>query len=231
MTTKYSSFSVLGVGLILVIGGIIMILDLSLEPLIDWIQARRSKKKPNPSGTYARLEWNANSTLQLQRLAHEHVGVGTWSHGTWSHPVTAPGEKLAMIDTSNEKHALLVRPENWDSEKAPKTSSSASGSWTEEEINKAHASDPKVDPKVRRATTFESLDSVASTKKDIKRIDTFVTLVNDSMSDDECISPDMLKKVKSFEEMQTPVETPVEERRKDNEERRDSDDDKISRAV
>src|SRR5689334_6179766 len=109
MTTKYSSFSILGVGLILAIGGLIMFLDLALEPTLEYITARRSPDKRSPETNYARLEWNASTTLQLQRLAHEQVGAGDWKSSGWfSHPVTAPGEELAMFESKRENHPKLV---------------------------------------------------------------------------------------------------------------------------
>src|SRR5262245_6752669 len=41
-----------------------------------------------------RTEWNMSSTRQLQRLAHEAIGAGTW-HGTTSEiPVTSPDQTL-----------------------------------------------------------------------------------------------------------------------------------------
>ncbi|KAF2737471.1 hypothetical protein EJ04DRAFT_550620 [Polyplosphaeria fusca] len=114
MTTKYSSFSVLGVGLILGIGGLIMLLDIFLELLVDYIESRRRRSKGNTKHSYARVEWNTNTTLQLQRLAHEQVGAGDWKSATWlAHPVTAPGEELAMFDLKREHHPKLVNSMDW----------------------------------------------------------------------------------------------------------------------
>ena len=178
MTTKYSSFSVLGVGLILVIGGGFIFLDLTLVHIVDYISTRRRKSKPNPSGTYARLEWDTNTTLQLQRLAHEQIGVGTWS-SRWGHPITAPGEKLAMIDVADEEHTLFMAPQNWEDhsikEKTPSTSSGA-------------ASDRQDDMKATRTDTFDTLETMKPkksrtlswTSKKMRRVDTKTTLVNES---------------------------------------------------
>jgi hypothetical protein len=220
MTTKYSSFSVLGVGLILIIGLMIIIGDFTIELVVDWIQKKRAKTNPNPSGTYARLEWNSNTTLHLQRLAHEGAGVGSWKNAGWAHPVTERGEKLAMIDHRDEEHTTLIAPKDWedhtyaDSEKPPLTASSdaAAMGWTEEEIRQAHASDPKVPRKLRRTSTFDSLDSSISMTKEarrrVNRVDTKTTLVADDDDIKEPISPDMLRKVRSLEsemECQSPV--------------------------
>jgi hypothetical protein len=177
MTTKYSSFSVLGVGLILVIGGGFIFLDLTLAYIVDYLSIRRSKTHPNPARTYARLEWDTNTTLQLQRLAHEQIGVGTWS-SRWGHPVTAPGEKLAMIDVDDEEHVLFVTPQNWEekpfTEKTQSTSSD-SASCTSDHLN------------ARRTNTFDTIDSTKAKKADafswagrkVRRVDTKTTLVNE----------------------------------------------------
>ncbi|KAH7115914.1 hypothetical protein B0J11DRAFT_538738 [Dendryphion nanum] len=184
MTTKYSSFSVLGVALILLVGGLIMVLDLGLEPLIDYIQIRRNKTRPNPSGTYARLEWNANTTLQLQRLAHEHMRVGTWKYSGWySHPVTAPGDKLAMVDMRNEEHTLLVAPEDWEyySAGTTRSDSGADEGWEEKTIRRADTFASETDfrkKELRRSETMESIDSVI-VRQGVRRVDTTTTLVGD----------------------------------------------------
>lgn len=57
---------------------------------------------------YAFAEWQANSTLQLQRLAHENLGLGTWSKTNESVPVTEPGDVLGVLDISNPLHSRLV---------------------------------------------------------------------------------------------------------------------------
>lgn len=61
-------------------------------------------------GTYKNLDWTLNGTLQLQRLAHEELGLGSWTGTLTSHPVTALGETLAIIDAANSHHPVLVRP-------------------------------------------------------------------------------------------------------------------------
>lgn len=51
-----------------------------------------------------------NQTLQLQRLAHEELGYGIWTHAADSIPTTRRGEKLSLIDTSDPDHPRLVTP-------------------------------------------------------------------------------------------------------------------------
>lgn len=46
--------------------------------------------------------------MQLQRLAHEELGCGTWIGGDRFPITTAFGEKLAVIDISDPGHPKLV---------------------------------------------------------------------------------------------------------------------------
>jgi hypothetical protein len=189
MTTRYSSFSVLGVGLIFTIGTLLILLDIFIEAIVDSIQFRRSKTKPNPTGTYARLEWEANTTLQLQRLAHEHIGVGNWKDVGWAqHPVTERGEKLGMVDVRDERHTVLIRPGVLDERSETEDEKpSTAGSDTFSSIS---------GKKLKRADTFDTekgygkpVDTVDSLpRRGIRRIDTTTTLVNDRTNED-AISP------------------------------------------
>jgi hypothetical protein len=107
-SSKHYSFSVLGVGLILAIGGSFMLAGFLLEPVLGalfklpWFQHNQKLR-------YAHAEWQAGSTLQIQRLAHESLGVGIWSNATGTVPVTRAGEKLATLDVSDSNHARLRR--------------------------------------------------------------------------------------------------------------------------
>lgn len=114
VSTRYLSFSLLGVCVIVILGGIFMILDFAIEPLVSYFERRRRNKNPDPEGAYARLEWSANAILQLQRMAHEQVGLGTWSNTAGVNPVTLSNEKLAVLDITNEKHPQLRIPDNMD---------------------------------------------------------------------------------------------------------------------
>ncbi len=111
ISTRYSSFSVLGIALTLAIGGIIMILDIALEPLLSCVDRRwRGGKTRGSRHAFTRLEWRANATLQLQRMAHEHAGMGTWSNAAGANPVTLSNQTLALLDVSDENHPLLRAP-------------------------------------------------------------------------------------------------------------------------
>lgn len=59
---------------------------------------------------YSHAEWQAGSTLQLQRLAHENLGLGTWTRTDEAIPITEPGDTLGVLDVANSKHARMVVP-------------------------------------------------------------------------------------------------------------------------
>ena len=56
-------------------------------------------------------EWFSNDKLQLQRMAHEELGLGgTWSGCTGPHtiPITEKGQLLGVLDVSDPDHPRLV---------------------------------------------------------------------------------------------------------------------------
>ncbi|KAF2107522.1 hypothetical protein BDV96DRAFT_506035 [Lophiotrema nucula] len=128
VSTKFSSFNVLGISLILLLGIWIIVLDMGLEPTVAWWQRRQYKKhqlrdeyyaeSKEGHPLYAALEWSHTSTLQLQRLAHEEAGFGTWSACDGDTPVTLPGQRLASLNLTDVKHPELKRlkesPKEWD---------------------------------------------------------------------------------------------------------------------
>lgn len=85
-------------------GILIALVSYVLEPISAFLHNR---KRRSP---YAHLEWTANATLQLQRLAYEEANPGTWSKGTDAIPTTAPNELLSGLDTTDLKHPVIQRP-------------------------------------------------------------------------------------------------------------------------
>lgn len=81
----------------------VLITSYSLESILSCLHRRRKYKQ------YAFLEWTANETLQLHRLAHEGPEVvdGTWSRCTSWVPTTAPEVLLPSLDISDLKHPRL----------------------------------------------------------------------------------------------------------------------------
>lgn len=70
LSTDHSSFSILGLILCVVLGALIVLTSYLLDPILTFLQRRYHVRE------YARLEWNSNGVLQLQRLAHEGLGSG-----------------------------------------------------------------------------------------------------------------------------------------------------------
>ena len=101
-STQFASFSVFGLLLMFVLGGLIMIASYTLEPLIACILGRRNTRH------YSQMEWCVNETLQLQRLAHELKRQGTWDETTGSIPATGSGEKLAPLDLNGVGPPVLL---------------------------------------------------------------------------------------------------------------------------
>ncbi|KAF2142170.1 uncharacterized protein K452DRAFT_270946 [Aplosporella prunicola CBS 121167] len=110
-STAYTNFSLFGLTLILALGTIIIIISTFLEPIVSFIlRCRRAD-------TYAHLEWGANETLQLQRLAHEGVGLGRWKRCEEAVPVTERGDVLGVLDLEEKGHVRLKAPvSGWEEE-------------------------------------------------------------------------------------------------------------------
>ena len=100
---RAQNFSVLAIGLILGLGLLIIGVNLGLHRLVSYVQRERDLKD------YRRLAWKSNGLLQLQRLAHEEAGFGTWERCAKVVPVTAKGEVLANLDVRNPEHPVFLR--------------------------------------------------------------------------------------------------------------------------
>lgn len=99
-SASHTSFSVLGLCITFFVGITIVLLEIGAETLYRLIWRKR--------GLSQRLEWVTNETLQLQRMAHEELGAGTWVGGAESIPTTVKIESLARLDVSNERHPRLI---------------------------------------------------------------------------------------------------------------------------
>lgn len=94
LSSDYTSFSVFGLCFIYVIGALIVGISYLLEHIQAWLYRHRNLKE------YAYLEWNANETLQLQRMAYQGVGLGRWSRYADRIPITEAGDMLADLPRS-----------------------------------------------------------------------------------------------------------------------------------
>lgn len=96
------SFSICGMVIILVIGGILILLNMVIDTVGGWYQQRRR------TGLHRRRQWMLDEKLQLQRLAYEGLGQGTWSGATDLVPLTEAGQLLGMPEDVNEKQPRRV---------------------------------------------------------------------------------------------------------------------------
>lgn len=89
-TGANTSFSVLGVALIIALGGLTILTNMILEPIVGWFQRRHK------TNDHRRLQWILDEKLQLQRVAYEEAGIGQWQGLMDSVPVTARGEAFGQ---------------------------------------------------------------------------------------------------------------------------------------
>lgn len=128
-SSRHYSFSVAGLITIFVVGGVFMLLALFLEDILDLV-AKKTSLRHNEKFLYGHAEWRTNSTLQLQRIAHESLGLGTWSRTNEAIPVTEYGDALGVYRVSDPEHPRLVVPSMQavsmeEAEKVPQKSAKA----------------------------------------------------------------------------------------------------------
>ncbi|KAH8880208.1 hypothetical protein GQ53DRAFT_670404 [Thozetella sp. PMI_491] len=99
----FISVSILGIACIFGGGVLVIVLSFASGPIFSWYLRRGGRDE------YARLEWSTNDPFQLQRLAHEASGIGTWSGGAASVPVTQLGDCLGVLDVVDPTHPKLRR--------------------------------------------------------------------------------------------------------------------------
>ena len=97
----YTSFSVVGLSIILGVSALIILVNCVLEQTVYGIQRWQN------TGLYRRMAWVLDGTLQLQRMAFESSGLGKWDRCTDEVPITPLGEKFPLTTTSNPEHPTL----------------------------------------------------------------------------------------------------------------------------
>lgn len=80
-----------GICFIYITGLLIVSISYLLEPIQAWLYRRHNLKED------AYLEWIADETLQLQRMAYQGLKSGHWSRYTDQIPLTEAGEILANL--------------------------------------------------------------------------------------------------------------------------------------
>lgn len=112
------SFSMLGVAIILIVGLIFIVTGLVIDTIVEFL--RRTFRK----GEHKPLHWVLDDTFQMQRLAYEEAGQGTWTGGSSAIPVTAPGDRIGLPKGADRHHPRLSKPlekTNGDAADAPLT--------------------------------------------------------------------------------------------------------------
>lgn len=87
---EFTSFSVLGITVIVVVSAVLIIISLLLDKISGIIQKRWQH------GGYRHKQWILNGKLQLQRLAYEGAGIGEWANLEEQIPLTTGGQKFGM---------------------------------------------------------------------------------------------------------------------------------------
>ena len=95
------SFSVLGLCIIFIFGGILIVTSLVIDGLVGFIRRKLDWKK------YKSLQWTLDEKLQLQRLAYEEAGQGRWYGCTGSVPVMKQDDRIGVPKHVDEMHPRL----------------------------------------------------------------------------------------------------------------------------
>ena len=98
-----TSFSALGVAIILIVGSLLISISLILPSLVGALRHVFKWKK------YKGLQWTLDSKLQMQRLAYEEAGQGYWTGGADSVPVTRENDLLGIPEGVDVNHPRLGR--------------------------------------------------------------------------------------------------------------------------
>ncbi|SLM36193.1 hypothetical protein LPUS_05668 [Lasallia pustulata] len=97
----YTSFSVVGLSIILALSVLIIGVNCFLEPTVHALQKWQNK------GLHRHMAWVLDGTLQLQRMAYESSGLGHWDKCAKEIPITPLGEQFPLATTSDPEHPTL----------------------------------------------------------------------------------------------------------------------------
>ncbi|KAK6860388.1 hypothetical protein PG995_004024 [Apiospora arundinis] len=102
-SAQHASFSIFGLAFTYAMGAIIIVLSFAIPHILCFLQKHGHYSK------YAYLEWEGDTAIQLQRVAHDQLGHGHWSRCDDTIPITRPDDRLAPFDISDPKHPMLAR--------------------------------------------------------------------------------------------------------------------------
>jgi hypothetical protein len=94
--TPFQSFSLLALTLVFIIGLLMVLFSLVVDDIFAFVQRRWNR------GAIGRKMWNANDTLQIQRMLYEHQGCGTWHDEPNGVPVTNFGDEMEMLEVGGD---------------------------------------------------------------------------------------------------------------------------------
>ena len=101
-----TSFSVLGVAIILIVGAILISLSLLLSTIVCGLRRIFHYKD------HKRMQYLLDEKLQLHRLAYEEAGQGYWENCSNSVPVTKERALLGVPEGVDKDHPRLTRRHN-----------------------------------------------------------------------------------------------------------------------
>ena len=95
----YTSFSILGLVLIFVLGVLLMIINCSLDSVVRHIRSLRG----SAIGNIRNMTWRVNDTLHLQSIAYDTGDVAMWKHHQRV-PVTVDNDKFLLPSNVVERY-------------------------------------------------------------------------------------------------------------------------------
>jgi hypothetical protein len=117
----FASFNILGLAIIFIVGGLMIILNLTLSTIVNKIQ------QATPKGQHRIREWDINGTLKLQRIAFQNHGAALRTGGKDPTPITTFEQNFenklpSMADASKETKPARSTLSRFLSPKANQTS-------------------------------------------------------------------------------------------------------------
>ncbi|MCJ1337032.1 hypothetical protein MMC09_002311 [Bachmanniomyces sp. S44760] len=100
-TSGTTSFSTLGVAVIILVGTALLLTNLWLDIIVGKLQKRFDL------GDQRRIKWALDEKFQLQRLAYESAGMGEWMGGDDAVPVTRLGDRFGLPGSIDKDHPRL----------------------------------------------------------------------------------------------------------------------------
>lgn len=111
--TGLQNFNMLAIVMVLVLGSIIIVLGLTIDSIVGYIQRRF------PGASEGWVYWTLDGVFQLQRLAYRGAGVRSWRDEDTYIPIvdarTLPGvdpETMAFAECGNEEELRLMHSQD-----------------------------------------------------------------------------------------------------------------------